>query len=67
MTLLRVDVMGVAVYVRTQKEVDLLRSAGMKLAIAKLALHKIIAAFDDDGPFIAGKALEDMKMMEPRA
>jgi len=60
-TLLRVDVAGVPVFVRGQDAYEHLVHVNQKLAIAKLALHKIKASAQGIGPTYAARALEEMK------
>jgi hypothetical protein len=57
---LRVDVGGVAIYVRSEFECRHLTQINHQNAIAKLALHKI-AAGHCDGLAEAARAIEDMK------
>lgn len=59
-TPLRVDVGGVAIYVRSEFEYRYLTETNHRLAIAKLALHKI-AAGHCDASAEAACAIESMK------
>lgn len=57
---LRVDVAGVAIYVRSEFEYRHLEHINRKLAIARLALSRI-AAQQVGASGVALKAIEDMK------
>lgn len=58
---LRVDVGGVAVYVRSDGEYQHLIYINRKLAIAKLALHKIRASNEERSSGYATQAIDAMK------
>lgn len=60
-THLRVDVGGIAIYVRTKDEYRYLTCINHKLAIAKLALHRIAATSDAQASGIARSAIMEMK------
>jgi alpha-D-ribose 1-methylphosphonate 5-triphosphate synthase subunit PhnL len=58
--LLRVDVVGVPVFVKGQDAYKHLAHINRMLSIAKLALFKIASSYGD-GPATAARAIEDMK------